>query len=390
MLTFEKFSGINNVLPSHRLKSTDLAEATNVDAGLSGELRRRQGYSELSAVCHKNVWQGDGFILSTQAGNDLVARDPAGAYTTVQAALGTDRVWYLNLPDGRTLFTNGLIAGLTSGGAATAWGVPIPSTLGSMTDVAGGLSPGDYQYQLTHVRLSDGQEGAPLYSNPAPVASGGIVLTGLAVLAGHKTNVYITASNGGQAYYAGSTTSGAFSYTGTNAALALPCRTDFLHAPPSGILPAMWRGRVLLAEGNVLHASLPGQWELFDMRRDFKQFSADITLVQPVDQGLFIGTTEELCYLAGTEFDKLVYTQVVKGAVVKGSGAAIKGELLRRGEGYAEGSAMLCIADGSIVAGLSDGSVMRVTQARYRSAVTEVASTVRTLGGVPQYIAIPQ
>ena len=39
MLTLEKFSGINNVVPQERLDTTDLTVATNVDIGLTGEQR---------------------------------------------------------------------------------------------------------------------------------------------------------------------------------------------------------------------------------------------------------------------------------------------------------------------------------------------------------------
>ena len=84
MLTFEKFSGLNNVLPSHRLTPepktgiTPLAVATNVDVGMDGELSRRAGYSEVLDTCHKNLHQSDGFLLATVDGGDLTAMNAAG------------------------------------------------------------------------------------------------------------------------------------------------------------------------------------------------------------------------------------------------------------------------------------------------------------------------
>ena len=390
MLTFKSFTGINNVVPSHRLKQTELAVATNVDIGLTGELKRRSGYSSVLAACHKNLWQADGFMLATVEGNDLKAFVPGGSYTTVSAALGPLRVWYCNLPDGRTTFSNGLINGITAGGAAVSWGVPIPASLGAAANVAGSLFAGDYQYQLTHVRLSDGLESGPLYSNPIPISSGGIALTGLPVLAGHKTNVYLTGANGGQGYLAGSTVTSSFSYTGANDALVLPCRTDYLSPAPVGTVTAFWRGRVLVAVGPVLWASMAGRWQHFNLRRDFKQFSANITLIQPVDNGVFIGTEEELCFLSGTEFDKLSYVRVVNGRTVLGSGVAVRGELIKQREGGGLGNAMICIADGVIVAGFSDGQIVRMTEGVYTTGVTEVAATFRMVNRVPQYIAVPQ
>ena len=390
MLTFKNFAGINNVVPSHRLKTTELTTATDVDVGLTGELKRRDGYSELDATCHKNLWQADGFLLATVAGNDLKAFTAGGAYTTVSASLGTARVWYCNLPDGRTTFTNGLINGITGGGAAVGWGVPVPGSLGAIADVAGALFPGDYQYQLTYVRLSDGLESGPLYSNPTTITSGGIALTGLPTLAGHTINVYITGANGGAAFYAGNTATSSFTFTGANDALVLPCRTENLSPAPVGTVTAFWRGRVLVAVGSVMWASMAGRWQHFNMRRDFKQFSANITLIQPVDNGVFVGTEDELCFLAGTEFDKLSYKPVVAGRVVLGSGVAVRGELLQQREGSGLGSAMVCIADRVITAGFSDGQIVRMTEGRYVTDVTEVSATFRMVDRVPQYVAIPQ
>ena len=391
MLTFEKFSGINNVLPPHRLGNNALTAATNVDIGLTGEIRRRAGYVQTLDTCHKNLHQADGFILATVDGGDLVALDSAGANRTMlYPSLGPGRVWYCNLPDGRTTFSNGLINGITDGATATTWGVPVPPGLGALTPVAGALYPGDYQYQITYVRLSDGLEGGPLYSDPTPVPDGGVLLTGLPQLEGHKINVYLTGADGDQAYLAGSTFDGNFSYLGKNDALILPCRTDHLRPAPAGTVTAFWRGRVLVAVGPVLYASKTNAWELFDFRRDFKQFSAPITLVQPVDGGVFVGTEQELAFLGGSEFDKLAYVRVLDGPTVLGSGVAVRGELVQRGQGTGQGAAMLCIAARGIVAGFSDGGIARMTEGRYATDVTEVAATFRMTDGAPQYLAVPQ
>lgn len=388
MLTFEKFAGINNVVPEHRRQANELTVGVNVDIGLSGDITRRAGYTLVSDVCHKNVWQADGFMLSTVDGNDLVAIDDAGDETIVAASVGTARVWYCNLPDGRVAYSNGALCGIASATGSAAWGVPRPGGLGGYTDVAGSLLPGTYRYQLTHVRLADGLEGAPTFGHEIAL-TGGVVFTGLPALAGHKINVYLAGVNGDAAFLAGSTENSTFSYTGPNEALLQPCRTEFLDVAPAGRCLAFWRGRALVANGSVLYASLPGSWEHFDLRRDFKQFSADITAVIPVDGGVFVGTETELAFLAGLKFDELAYSQSIAAGVVLGSGVAVDGEMVGLGKGVGSGGAMLCIADGQVVAGLSDGSVARLTQGRYKTSATEVAATFRQVGDIPQYIAIP-
>lgn len=388
MLTFKSFRGINNVLPIHRVQRGELAIAKNVDVGMSGEIRRRQGYSLLAAGCHKNVWQGRGFLLATVEGNDLVAISGASR-VTVGPSLGPGRVWYVNLPDGRTAYSNGLICGIASASGGTRWGVPTPAGVGAHTQVAGNMLPGKYRYLLTYVRDSDGLEGAPTYS-PELTLSGGFVLVGLPELAGHSINVYLTSANGQQAFLAGNTTGSAFAFSGNNNTLTVACRTEFLTSAVPGKHLAFWRGRTLIADGRVLRASLPGRWEHFDPRRDVKQFSGNITAVAPVDGGIFVGTETELAFLAGTEFDKLVYSAKLEAPVVQGSAVEVPGKYIGVGENTASGTCMMCLAGRMLVAGLAGGDVLLMSQSRYETAAADVAATFRVLGGVPQYVAVLQ
>lgn len=385
MPTYKKFTGINNIAPTERLKASELAAALNVDVGLDSELVRRAGFSVLDATAHHNVWEADGgFVLATKGTGDLVN---TGTGAILYPALGNTRVWYTDLADGRTTFSNGLICGVTDGATTTAWGVPIPPTLGAVTDVAGGLYPGDYQYALTYVRKSDGLEGGPLYAAPVTLTQGGLTLMGLPQDPDYTINVYLSSHNGEQLFLAGNTATGVFAFTGENADLVLPCRTDFLSPAPVGTVSALWRGHALVAVGDTLYAARFGQPELFDLRRDFKQFPAAITLIQPVDDGVWLGTTEFLCFLQGTEFDKLQFNRVADGRVVLGSGVAVDGERVQKGDATGSGSAMICIVDGILAAGFNGGEIERLTEGRYVTAATEVSAAFREIGGVPQYVA---
>lgn len=389
MLTFEKFNGINNVQPEERLSGSDLVRADNVDIGLSGELRRRGGFTEVSDLCHKNLCQAQGFMLATVNG-DLTAIHPGGARHVVSPSLGVERVWYANLPDGRTTFSNGLIHGITDGLTGQGWSVPVPASTGVMTPSVGTLHPGSYAYALTYVRLSDGLEGTPVLAAPQPITSGGVFLAGLPVMDGHRTNVYLSSHDGEGFYLAGSTTADAFMFGGPNNLLTLPCRTVGLSPAPVGTISASWHGRVLVAQGSTLWASMPHAPHLFDLRRDFKQFASRITLVQPVDGGIYIGTDGDLIFLGGETFDQLTYAEKQLGPVVLGSGVSVPGSQLKQGDGRASGDAMICIAGGYLVAGLGGGQAYPLTSERYKTTATEVSATFRIIDGIPQYIAAPQ
>lgn len=389
MLTFEKFSGINNVQPEHRLTGADLIEARDVDIGLTGEITRRGGVTLSDDRCHKNLHPALGFMLAT-VGSQLTAIHPDGARHVIHPALGPERVWYCNLPDGRTTFTNGLIQGVTDGLSGTERSVPAPESLGGADTAFGALHPGQYRYHLTHMRLTDRLEGPAISSAPVAVEQGGLRLDGLPAREGYAINVYLSDQDGEGAYLAGTTTGGSFEYTDNNAALVLPCRTLGAQPFPVGTITAFWRGRVLVAQGATLWASRPAAPHLCDWR-DFKPFASRITAVQPVADGVYVGTDEDLVFLAGTSWDELAYVPTKRGPVVLGSGVEAPGHRIKIGDGTGSGQAMLCIARGEVVAGFAGGQTSSLTGNRYRTTTKEVCATFReTHDGIPQYLAVPQ
>lgn len=391
MITFKKFTGINNVLLQHEMKASDLTQANNVDVDREGRVRRREGYALVSAGARGNLFEAGDLVLTTVPDGSLMARRGA-VEAAVHPAVGPARLWYASLPDQTVLFSNGLVAGVTDG--ATSWdlGVPVPQSSGSFMSIPGALDPGRYQWATTYVRLSDGQEGGTSDGGVADVVDGGLLLSGLPLREGHKTVVYLTRANGSELFLAGETHGPALSFTSPAADLVLPCRTQFMTPLPVGTLCAFWRGRVLVATGAVLAASRPDQWGLHDPSKDVKQFTAPITLIQPVSDGIYVGTEHELAFLSGTDFDGLAYTRSLAGGVVLGSGVTVPGEkILDGGEaGKGRGDAMVCIAGGYICAGKAGGAVEVMTEGRYRvEGVTEVVAAFRETRGTPQYLATP-
>jgi hypothetical protein len=379
------FLGINNVEPTERLKPGELVSATNVDVTLTGQVRRRSGFALETAGAHSSLFEGTSLALGVASTGSLVNLD-GGA--VLRAGMGlAPRVWFCELPDGRVVFSNGVAHGIASAAGATDFGIPLPANLGTFGDIAGDLAPGRYRWQLTHVRLADGVEGGPSYAAPVDIVDGGFSLMDVPQLDGHSTNVYLTTANGDAPYFAGNTTTSMFTFIGKNGLLVRPCYTDDMGPPPVGILHAYWRGRVLLAVGGALIATRPQQWELCDPEKDIRMFPGTVSLIQPVEGGIWIGTDKELAFLEGSQFDALVYRHVIKGRVVLGSGVTVDGDQVTRAQGRASGTAMVCIADGMLVAGYNDGGAQRLAEGRYTTAATEVVATFRRERGVPQYLA---
>lgn len=387
MLTFSGFTGINNQAPEHRLGKTDLLQAVNVDIGNTGDVMRRSGYVLQAQGCYSNLHQASAYLLAVCDGQ-LVALHDSGARFVIHPALGTDRVWYCDLPDGRCTYSNGLIHGVTDGFADHARSVVAPVSLGFADPAFGALTPGTYRYHLTHRRLSDGMESPAVSSEPVELLQGGLRLDGLRVLDGHELLVYLSTPDGTGAYLAGSATSATYEYGGNNSQLVLPCRTLGAVAFPVGTVTAFWRGRVLVAlPGGLLAASRPMAPHLADWS-DFKQFQGEITAIQPVSDGVYVGTTQDLIFLSGTQWDQLAYVPTKRGAVVLGSGVEAPGNQLKYGDGTGQGLAMVCIAGGEVVAGFGGGQTQGLTEERYRTTVREVSAAWRDLHGIPQYMAV--
>lgn len=388
MLTFEGFTGINNVLPAHRLKGSDLVQASDVDIGVTGEIVRRGGFARTSTDCHKNVHTGAGYMLAT-VHSDLTAIHANGDRNIVSESLGMSRVWYTDLPDGRTTFSNGLINGITDGLTGRAWSVPVPAALGVPKAIAGAMFAGAYAYHLTFRRNVDGAESPAASAAPVQIDTGGIYLSGLPVLDGHTLQVYLSGPNGEGAYLAGSTSTDDFQYTGPSTDLVLPCRTIGAIHMPVGTISAFWRGRLLVAVEDVLWASRPMAPHLAEWR-DFRRMPGKLKAIQPLDGGIYVGTEDDLIWLGGETFDQLTYVPTKRGPVILGSGVAAPGDQIKLGDGAGVGNAMLCIAGGEIVGGFNGGQTVSLTGNRYKTTVSEVSATFRKVNGIPQYVAVPQ
>lgn len=384
MLKFESFKGINNQARGTELTPADLGTATNVDVSNAGRLQRRQGYTVQDACCHANLFEAPGYLLATDAHHALVAIWPDGQRATVHPSMGVGRIWYARLPDGRVAFSNGLQCGITDGRTGSEWGARKPDSVGVAVAAQGSLAPGKYRWAVTHVRRADGLESGGVTSDVQEVAHGGLALMGLPEREGFDTQVYLTQPGGEQFFRIGRAAGGQLRITAP-AGLG-PARTLDLDAPPAGILLAEWNGRALVAVGSMLLASLPTMPEQFDLTRDYRQFGAAITLVQPVGNGIFVGTTEALHFLSGETWDTLRMSTPMTGPVALGSGVAVDGRFVRLGEGNAEGECMLALVDGVITAGLPSGQAVPLSEGRYRTEAQEVSAAFRLQGRMPQYM----
>ena len=136
------------------------------------------------------------------------------------------------------------------------------------------------------------------------MSSGGLRLDGLPTRDGYALTVYLSNPDGEGAFFAGVAEGRSIELGDPHASFAPPCRTIGAQVFPVGTVTAFWRGRVLVAQGDVLWASRPMAPHLADWQ-DFKPMGSRITAVCPVHDGIYVGTDEDLFFLGGETWDQL-------------------------------------------------------------------------------------
>jgi hypothetical protein len=99
-----------------------------------------------------------------------------------------------------------------------------------------------------------------------------------------------------------------------------------LGAVPTAEHLAHYNGRIYLGLKRMLWATELYLYGLVDKTKNFIQFEYDITMLQAVDNGIYVGTDGGLFFLSGTFKDGLKRTQLTETPVIKGSDVRVPAE----------------------------------------------------------------
>lgn len=277
--------GLNNRLPltgmevslPNRSTAAWLRVADNIDLISGATIRRRRGFAPAFGGSWHSLWS-DPLDAYGVCDRDLVHVDHrTRARSVVVSGVGHERMSFARLPDGLVYWTNGTRIGRLSGAVLRHVVTPAPNPVPVVSVTVGGLPPGRYQVCFTAL----GADGESASTEPQAVAlpqGGGIAFTGLTA----DTLVYATGPDG---EVFNEIAPGSYLSLGNSGA---PCDT-FLRAPmPAGQALAHYRGSLLVARGRWLYVSEPYRYGLHDAGRGFIPFPADISVVQPCEDGVYV------------------------------------------------------------------------------------------------------
>lgn len=317
------FLGMDNRRPDAKLATEDgayLRNAVNVDLGPDGHPRRRQGTTRLLGGddCHSFWSRGaDGYYVDYAT---LYHVDPVPTRTPLLTGLTPGlRMSYTATPQG-VVVSNGSGLWMLDGATATPCTLETPRFAPLLDAGTGGALPGGrYQVAVAYVG-DDGQVSGTTAPQQVEVPDDG-VLTLLGLPAAQPCAVYLTPPDGDTFYRVATTLNVSLTFS-TLPDYGARCQTLLLQPMPPGGIVRYHNGRLLTASGDLLSYSEPYALALHDPAKGFVAFPADITLVEPCGDGVFVSTTETTYYLRG-EISQAVLDEVLPYPAVPGASATL-------------------------------------------------------------------
>lgn len=298
--------GIDVVSPETEIPADRVRVAENVVLHNDGGFDLRKGATiVLSQDGVHSLWQtADGSKTLAAIDNVLCLVEGTRAAPTLTAlgtfAGGQGPVRYAEL--GGSVYA-GCVEILRVAADNTVTRPGVASMLGTTPIVAaaaGGLVPGTYGVAYSVVNASGEESGLTDVTFVELTSAGGLRITFPTAPTGAVYyRVYRTTADGGLDLRRADTIACTSSFTivgGEPGALARNYMLDLL---PAGTELAAHGGRLYSVVGNTLFYSMPFNAGLCDARDGFIQFPDEITMVQPVENGIFVGTAGEIFFLSG-------------------------------------------------------------------------------------------
>jgi hypothetical protein len=379
VVAYTVFSGLRNDVSPERFDSGDLAVADNIDIDRTGRIARRAGYTQQVAGASHSLWANEqGTQCFFAQSNTLYALNANLSSTPIATLSNSDKIWFEQVND-RVYFSNGTDTGvIEQGGAARSWGVA-PPVLPEVVLGTGNMNCGTYLFTMTYLCVDGQESGAPAAATvQIPADGGAITFTDLPIPGDPRIiakAIYLTEANGEDLYQALiiPVTTGSATYANDGTELNLPLDSAFLQAAPPGQIVAYYRGRMWVAQGDVLYPSEPYAYERFDPRLNM-QLDGRITLLAALtdkelydtgkNSGFFIGTDRSCGVLIGSSPEDFQYVPKTSYGAVFGAVDKLDGSVFEDGStGTLEIPAWLTTE--GICVGMPGMVVRNLTRTRY-------------------------
>ena len=192
-----------------------------------------------------------------------------------------------------------------------------------------------------------------------------------------SVNIYATNVGGTDMQLAGTLNREGTSFSITkDHKLGMAAQFAHLSPMPTGKYLCYWRGRLITATANVIRFSEPLAYHLHDERHGFIQTSQRVTFIQPVENGLWVGQSDHVIFIQGTQPNDMTIS--IKSAQAPVPNSAIQIPSNDIGD-VAEGGSLVTVwlASNGYVAGSSAGQIVEYQAGRISNISAQSSTTVR-------------
>jgi hypothetical protein len=293
--------GIANVPSDTDLPEGSLSDALNVDLDNAGNIISRPGQTLQLSGAFSNLWKHPSLPYAFCVKDGALSRIDADlSVHTLQADVSGSLRYCLH--NDTVFWVAGNNRGAVRNGVALAsWGLPVPPAPLASASTNGGLFEGDYLLAYVYLDAS-GMESGASRQTLVTVTDNGLIQLSQVPTSSYAVRVYLSPVNGDVLYSATDIPIGVSSWALGSSEQGKALATEYMVGrPPDGTAIASYRGRVYVASGNILAFSEAGNPHLFHRLEGYFQHPEPITMLAPVDDGLFIASKNRTWFRQGAD-----------------------------------------------------------------------------------------
>lgn len=371
-LTFDGWpGGVNNRLRETEPGVTDeaaipasqyLREAINVDLTAFGHPMRREGYAKIQNGFSHSLWSHRELPYGLLVHEGWLSRLwPTGELEALQEVQPYAPMSFATV-NGEVFWANGVEQGRVTPGGAKHWGLPCgPQPI--LRDAAdSGLTAGQYRAALVYVD-ADGEEYGAGPEGVLDVQGGlEVEVPGSWPEGAVEARLFVSQANGEILYeYSTVDEPATLTILPTLLGRGRELETAGRKPPLPGSIVRYFAGRLWIARRQTLYFTEALRYGLTRPAQGIFMFPADITLIEPTLDGVYVGHSGGVSFLAGTDPYNMQQTQVSGFAPVRRASTRVPGD---RFEVAADEVPVWWGVDGAMVAGLPGGQVQQMTKDR--------------------------
>lgn len=349
---------------SHMPASYFLREAVNVDLTKHGHPLRREGYTEVSAGYTHSLWgrKDMPFGLCVQEGHLCrVSQDG-----TVEQLVEVHRHAPMSyaVVNGMVFWSNGITNGRVDSIGALHWSLPTPPAPSLTAGSGGSLYAGTYSVASVYVDETDQEYGSSDVATVDVEESGSLSVT----LAGSwptgavSMRVFVSRPNGEILYEIGEYSApGTYAVDHSMLERGRELETQDLKPVRPGKIVRYFNGRVYVARDDTVIFTEALRYGVYRPAQGIYMFPSEVILMEPVSDGVFVGTREGVVFISGLDPYDVRQTNVLSHAPIPNTVTHVPGEYMESGDSFVP---VWWGVDGAMVAGLNGGAVRQLTKDR--------------------------